>query len=170
MTKRTWIRGSIAVAAVVIVAAASVLVAAAAPRMQGRGGGFGFGEFGPGLPPLHMLAVALDMTEAQQQQAKSILDAHKTELQQVGQRARAAHEQVRTAVQAPEVNEQAIRSAVSALAQVQADGAVLRARVRQELLGVLTPEQRTKAAELENAMRNRVRGAPRERQRQGGAL
>ena len=166
MTKQTWIKGTIVMVAIALVATASVLIAAA-PRGHWGRGGFGFGDLGGGLPPLRMLAVALDMTDAQQQQAKSIIDSHRTELQQTFERARTAHEQVRAAIQAPEVNEQAIRSAVSALAQVQADGAVLRARMRQELLGVLTPEQRTKAAELESAARQHGRGAFRKHLRQG---
>lgn len=155
MTRKRLITGTIA--ALVLAVAASVALAAGARQGHGpRGFGGGMG-FGPGLPPLRMLAVALDLTEAQQQQARAILDAHKAELQQIRERGRTAHEQVRAAVEAPAVDEAAIRAAVDAAAKVQADAAVLRAKIRQEVFNILTPEQRTKAEQLKDTAREGMR-------------
>jgi protein CpxP len=163
MTRKRLVTGSIA--ALVLALVATVSVAAGGRQGHGpRGFGGGMG-FGPGLPPLRMLAVALDLTEAQQEQARAILDAHKTELQQLGERSRTAREQVRAAVEAPALNEAAIRAAVDAASKVQADGAVLHAKIRQEVFNVLTPEQRAKAEQLKNTARDGMR---RRMQRQGG--
>jgi len=117
------------------------------PARAGRGGG----------PPMRMLALALDLTDAQQEQIKAIYEGHRQEFDQLRTRGRTAQSAVRAAVQADEVNEQAIRAAVSARAQVEADGAVLRAKVGKEVQGLLTPEQRTKADALRKAMPGRFR-------------
>lgn len=155
MTRKRLITGSIA--ALVLALAATAAVAAGAGQGHGpRGFGRGMG-FGPGLPPLRMLAVALDLTEAQQEQARAILEAHKTELQQLRERGRTAHEQVRSAVEAPAVNEAAIRAAVDAASKIQADAAVAHAKIRQEVFNILTPEQRAKAEQLRNTARDGMR-------------
>lgn len=156
-------RGAVGAALVL----AMVIGAAGSAWAQGpRGGRSWAGDgFGAGLPPLRMLAVALELTDAQQDQIRSILQGQRESMQEVGQRMRTARAGVDAAVRAPQVNEEAIRSAVGALAQVQGDAAVLRAKVRQDVLAQFTPEQRTKAEELEQSRRgwNRDRGA-----RQGG--
>jgi protein CpxP len=154
MTRKRVITGSIAALVLAVVA---VVAAAAAPGPGHGRRGFGGMGFGPGLPPLRMLAVALDLTEAQQQQAQAILDAHKAELQQLRERGRTAHEQVRAAVEAPALNEAAIRSAVDAQSKVQADAAVLHAKIRQVVFNILTPEQRAKAEQLRNTAREGMR-------------
>lgn len=147
MTAYRWLtRRAVAAVVAVLIAGSAAAVFAAGPQRGRHAGGF------DGFPPLRMMAVALDLTDAQQQQIKSVLDSHKTEFQQIAQRSRAARQQVQAAVNASDVNEQAIRSAVNAQAQVQADGAVLRARVRQEVFATLTPEQRAKAEQLRSAM------------------
>jgi Spy/CpxP family protein refolding chaperone len=105
-----------------------------------------------------MLAVALDLTQAQQDQATSILGAHKADFRQLAERGRAAQDTVRQAVEATEFNEQAIRAAVAARGLVEADAAVLRAKVQQELTALLTPEQKTKADQLRAAMAHGPRG------------
>jgi Spy/CpxP family protein refolding chaperone len=156
MSKSKVVRG----VAVATVAVAMVVVSAAAAWAQGpRGGRFAGGPgFGPGLPPLNVLAVALELTDAQQEQIRSILSGHRDAMRQNGERMRSAHQAVEAAVRAPEVNEGAIRSAVASLSQVQADAAVLRAQVRHEVYAQFSAEQRTKAEQLEQSRRT-----PRER-------
>jgi Spy/CpxP family protein refolding chaperone len=106
-------------------------------------------------PPMKMLALALDLTDAQQEQIKAIFDGHRPDFDDIRNRARTARQAVRQAVVSDEVNEQAIRSAVTARAQVEADGAILRARIRKEVQAVLTPEQRANAEAFRKVMPGR---------------
>jgi Spy/CpxP family protein refolding chaperone len=55
------------------------------------------------------------------------------------------------------VNEQAVRAAAAQVATVQADLAVAQARVHADIWNILTPEQQTKAKELEQQAQARAR-------------
>jgi Spy/CpxP family protein refolding chaperone len=151
---KQMVRG-VVVAALAVVMVAGAAASSFAQGPKGRAGGPGFGPgFGGGLPPLHVLAVALDLTEAQQEQIRTIVAGQRDTMQQLGQRMRTARQGVEAAVRAPQVNEAGIRSAVAALSQVQADAAVVRAQVRQEVFALFTPEQRAKAEQLEQSRRS----------------
>ena len=82
------------------------------------------------------------------------MENHKDELQQVGQRTQEARKALRQAETAEAFDEGAIRAASNGLSSVT-DGAVLRAKVRSEVMQALTPEQQAKAAQL----RGRARAA-----------
>jgi Spy/CpxP family protein refolding chaperone len=131
-----------------------MVATAAGHAWHGRRGGFGFGG-GYGFPPLPRLASALDLTQAQQDQAKAILEGHRADFRQLRERSRTAHEAVRKAIEAEPVNEQAIRTAVGQASQVEADAAVLRANVRQQVLALLSPDQRTKLDEMKQSFHER---------------
>jgi protein CpxP len=90
----------------------------------------------------------LDLTEAQRGQIKAVVDGHKPDFGEIGKRMREARKRLQAAMQAPVVDEVAIRAASADVAAVEADANVLRATVRVEVFNILTPEQRTKAAEL----------------------
>jgi periplasmic protein CpxP/Spy len=151
---KQMVRG-VVVAALAVVMVAGAAASSFAQGPKGRAGGPGFGPgFGGGLPPLNMLAVALELTDAQQAQIRSIMEGQRDTMRQLGERMRTAHQGVEAAVRAPEVNEAAIRSSVAALSQVQADAAVARAQVRQEVFALFTPEQRVKAEQLEQSRRS----------------
>ena len=160
MTTRTILRsGVLALGAAAVVAGTVLVGTAAAPVAPAQRVSQTFND-GPAPdgrrgPPLRMLAVALDLTDAQQDQIKAIFEGHRPEFEQLKTRARTAQTAVRTAIEADEVNEQAIRSAVTARAQVEADGAVLKAKMRKEVQALLTPEQRTKADALRKALPSR---------------
>ena len=162
MTTQTMLKSGVVALGAAALVAGTVLVGTAVPAAwaqqvsqifndgpvrAGRGGG----------PPMRMLSLALDLNDAQQEQIKAIFEGHRQEFDELRLRGRTAQGAVRAALEADEVNEQAIRSAVSARAQVEADGAVLRAKVRKEVQALLTPEQRTKAAALRKAMPGRFR-------------
>jgi Spy/CpxP family protein refolding chaperone len=115
----------------------------------------------------------LGLTEQQREQVRSIMQSHRQELQALAERTRTAREMLRDAQQADTVDEIAIRDASRQLAEVQADSAVLHARIRQEALGVLTQEQRERAEALRTQREQRLeerrqRLQGRLRQRPGG--
>jgi protein CpxP len=90
----------------------------------------------------------LDLTDAQRQQVRTIVQNHREEMRQLGERAREARLAVRQASEAATLDENAVRTASNGLGAIMADQAVLRAKMRAEVMQVLTPEQRAKAAEL----------------------
>jgi Spy/CpxP family protein refolding chaperone len=63
----------------------------------------------------------------------------------------------RVAINQVPVNEQAVRAAAAQVATVQADLAVAQARVHADIWNILTPEQQTKAKELEQQAQARAR-------------
>ena len=117
------------------------------PQMMGPGG---FRMMGLGR-----LFRQLGVTADQRQQIRVILEKHRADLKPLMDQALAARRGLSDAIQAPAVNEQAIRDASAKLAAVQADLAVLRAKIRTEAFQVLTPEQREKALELQKQARER---------------
>lgn len=99
---------------------------------------------GPILPlPL------LNLTEAQMDQVKDVMERHRPDMDAAMKKVQAARQAQQKAVTAIPFDESAIRVAADATGAAAADAAVLRARVRSELWGLLTPEQQTRAKQLE---------------------
>ncbi len=143
----------------VILAALVLLVAGVAARAQGPGGFRGRGPGGPGgLGPGLPLA-ALNLTEAQREQARAITAQHQQQTRTLRERLRTAHAAREAAVEATPVDEGRIRDAMQDLAAVEADLAVEQARLRSELFAILTAEQQAEAqkvkAEREARMKER---------------
>jgi len=134
---------------------AGLVTTSAVHAQAGRGRGFGrpgFARMGPGGPggPGGMMAGlrGLDLTEAQRDQARAVVEQYRPQFEQVGTQARDAHAALRTAVTADGFDEGAIRAAHVAVAAADVEIAVLQARVHADVMNLLTPEQRQKAAEL----------------------
>ena len=173
--KTTWMAAGLA--AVLIAGAAGTVAMAQQPAQpqapQGPFMGGRMGRFGPGGPggpggmagrfglPLGQLG----LTDAQHDQVRGIVESHRAELQQVAQRTQEARKALRQAETAEAFNEGAIRAASDTLHAAMTEGAVLRARMRSEVLQVLTPEQRTKAAQLQ-ALRDQRMQQRQQRQQQ----
>lgn len=182
-TLRTVLAAGVAVA---LVAGAAAVTAAA--RGQGPGGGpgmmgpgpggpdgpgFGPGRRGPGGPVGLMRGLrGLDLSEAQRESVRAIAEQHKAEFQSIGERMRTAQKALHEVEIAETLDEAAIRAKVSDRAAVEADAAVLRARVHQEVWALLTPEQQQKARELRAQLEQRMqerhqRFQQRQQQRKG---
>lgn len=117
-------------------------------RGAGRFGGPGGGPGGP-MGMLPMLAPELQLTDAQRDQVKTIVDSHRDEWKALADRSRAAHESLQAAVTAPTVDESLIRAKSADLAAIEADAAVARAHAHAEVLQILTADQKAKLKELE---------------------
>jgi protein CpxP len=121
------------------------------------------GELGRGLRQL-------ELTDAQREQLRGVMQSHQAEFREIGDRLRTAHEALRAAVTADAVDEPAIRARSADVAAIQADAAVLRARVHQEVFSLLTAEQQAKARELKAQAEARMKErASRLRERRGRA-
>jgi protein CpxP len=120
------------------------------PGGPGGPGGFFAGPdgFGGGFGGPMALLRQLDLTDDQRAQVRQVMDTHRDELRAIGERVMAAHRAQNDAVTAAQFDEQVVRSKSAELAAVEADAAVLRAKLHSEVFALLTPEQQAKAAEL----------------------
>lgn len=153
MTNRIKITLAAGLVALTVAAMAPLAMAQDEPARR-RGPGPGFGgppPGGPGMPGMRggpMMGLGgLDLTEAQQGQVKSIVDSHQAEIRAAGQKIGAAREAMRTLLEADQIDESAIRAKSMEVAAAEADAAIIQARVRHEIFGLLTAEQLQKAKE-----------------------
>ena len=142
---------------------------AAADAQPGRGGpgagGPGFrGPGGPGAAMGDLLAVhpdlplrALNLTDAQREQVRAILDSHRAEAQSLRQRAGAAHQALRAATTSATVDEAAITQQSQAFGGLIAEAAVLRARVRGRPSGANGAAPPEEVRSLERGVRRTAR-------------
>lgn len=170
-TRLSWTRilvglgGALAVAGLISFA----VVYAEAPQDPGQGMMMhGMGPGGFRMMALGRAFRELGISSEQRQQIRGILEKHKADFKPLMDQALAARRGLADAIQAPALNEQAIRDAGARLAAVQADLAVLGAKVRAEAFQVLTPEQRQKAIELQKQARERMENRRQSRKPMGG--
>ena len=113
-----------------------------APRMFGR------------------LARTLSLSADQKAQIKSILRSHAPEIEAQITAGAAARRALHNAIQMQPVDESAIRARATEAGSVHAEGAVLFAKIRAEVLPILTSEQKQKLQSLDERMRGHgARGA-----------
>jgi periplasmic protein CpxP/Spy len=117
------------------------------PFAEGRGGPGGpMGALGP------MIAAHLNLTDAQKDQVKGIMDSHRDESRALGDRAMKARQALQAAVMADAVDEGLIRTRAAELATIESDLAVARARIHAEIFRILTPDQQAQAREAVSQM------------------
>jgi len=125
------------------VAGLLTLWAAAVGFAQAKRAGHAHGMFG------QRMAQQLGLTAAQQQQIKSILQAEKPKMQPLMQELKQERQQMNSLTESGNFDEAAVRAAATKQAQTETDLGVERARVKSQIFAVLTPDQRTKAQEME---------------------
>ena len=126
------------------------------PPPGGPGGRFG-GPGGPmgALGPLGPLMRRADLTDAQREQVRAVVESHRDEMQAIGERARPAHEALQAALTNATFDEDTIRARYAEVAIVEADAAVAQARVYSEVFQILTPEQQAQVKKLQEEMKER---------------
>jgi protein CpxP len=126
---------------------------------QGRGGpgGPGQGMAGPrGHGPRFDFGLrGVQLTDAQREQVRSIVESHRAEFQATGQALRDAHRAFAEATRAESIDEATVRTRATAVASAMADEAVLRSKVRAEVHALLTPEQQQQLKERQAEMQKR---------------
>jgi Spy/CpxP family protein refolding chaperone len=104
---------------------------------------------------------ALNLTQAQRDEIRTLREAQRKDSQALREQMRAARQQLQQAMRADVPDEAAVRSAAGAVAALQADLAVLQARARGQLMTVLTPEQQGKLKEARARAAQRAQRAMR---------
>ena len=120
---------------------------APAGRQDGFGGP-GRGRGGPGGPLAGLPLRELNLTDAQREQVRQIVDSRQQETRAIGERAMAARQALRTATTSPSFDEALVRAKAAEVAAIDADMAVARARIFADVFQILTPEQQAKVKEL----------------------
>jgi protein CpxP len=121
---------------------------------------------GPGGPRhgdmLEHMARALNLTEDQKQQVKTIMDSAHAAAEANHAKAEEIHKQLEAAVANGQFDEAQVRALANQKAQLDADMMVEHLRAMSKVFAILTPEQRTKAQELHKQMgeRHRREGPP----------
>jgi periplasmic protein CpxP/Spy len=125
---------------------------------QGPGGpGFGQGRGGPrGGAGMDAGLRGLDLTEAQREQVRAIMQSHRSERQSARKALADAHRQLAEATRGTNVDEALIRERSTAVANALAADAILRARIRSEVHALLTPEQQQQLQERRATMQKRM--------------
>ena len=136
--------------------ASGVVAIAAAGLLAGRlsAGAFPERTHADGAPRIFRhLSRALDLSDDQKTQIKTILKSHAAEIETQMKASAAARRALHDAVLAQPADEAAIRARAADLGRVQGDGAVLFSKFRTEIQPILTPEQRDKMQTLRERMR-----------------
>ncbi len=145
-SKRTWF----------LVVGASVILAVVAAFAQG-GGRRGPGGFE------HMLGFYsdyLDLTSAQQDQIKAIWQKEKANLQPLMQQMRQFHSQMNQLTQDGSFDEAKVRALAAQQSQTMIELAVQHARIKSEMMQVLTADQKAKFAAFQAKRAARFAQAP----------
>lgn len=150
---RTWKLMTAAALGVALTAGAGLATVAAreqGPTGPGRGMNGRRGPGGPGGPggALALPLRGLNLTDTQREQVRATTDGHRAEFDAIRTRMGAARAALQEAVTADTFNEATVRQRSVDVAAVEADAAVLRAKVHAEVWALLTPEQQQKAREL----------------------
>lgn len=112
-------------------------------------GSEGFGHRGFGARMLGFYADYLDLTDAQQAQVKDILAKEKPTIRPLIQQLEQAHQQMNQLEQAGTFDETKVRAVANQQSQTMTELLVQKARIKSELMTVLTPEQKDKMAKME---------------------
>ena len=97
----------------------------------------------------------IDLTEAQRDQIRTITQSHQDATRAAHTKLREAHRALAEATHADTIDEAAIRARSTDVATAMADEAILRGRIRAEVLATLTAEQQATLKERQTAMQQR---------------
>ena len=142
MTRSIWATA----AALIIAAAVAIPVIAQPPQGRGGPGGpMGPGGFGGrgGFPMLH----ALDLTDAQREQIRTITRQQRDATDSPQQKLATLQKQLHLAILAESPDTQKIDELKTAITAAAGEALTSRIDIESRIAQVLTPEQRTKARE-----------------------
>ena len=119
-------------------------------KRTGAFGGHGFGKM------IGFYTDYLDLTDAQQAQMKDILTKEKPTMQPLMQQLRQSHQQMQALEQASTFDEAKVRTLATQQSQAMTELIVQKARIKSELMGVLTSDQKDKLAKMQARRQARI--------------
>lgn len=139
----------LAVAMLAAAALSQTVVNTAQSGGHWHGRGFGARMFG-------LNAHYLELTDAQQAQMKDILTKEKPTIRPLFQQLAQGRQQMSQLEQAARFDEATVRTLATQQSQTMTELMVQKARIKSELLAVLTPDQKTKLAQREARRQARI--------------
>jgi protein CpxP len=97
----------------------------------------------------------LDLTDAQKAQMKQIRQNSREEMRPLMEQIRAKRQEIRQAQAGGTVDEALVSQKLTEIAPLEAKMVAERARIHQQMLSVLTPEQRTKLEQLREQFKSK---------------
>jgi Spy/CpxP family protein refolding chaperone len=116
--------------------------------------GPGAGRVGMRARIQRRLIKALALTDAQKQQAQSIRQTTKAQAQPLAQQLKTARQELAAAVQAGDQTK--IQQAAQNVGNLQGQLLAVRSRGKAQFYAILTPEQKAKAAEFQQKVKQRL--------------
>ncbi len=113
------------------------------------------GQFGKRGGGMGRLFSKLDLTDAQKAQIKQIHENSREELRPLKEQIRAKRQEIRQAQAGGTVDEALVRQKLTEIAPLEAKMMSERARIHQQTLSVLTPEQKTKLEQMREQFKSR---------------
>ncbi len=107
---------------------------------------------------LEKMGAILDLTEEQKNQFATLLNQQWQEKQQLRDEMRASRDEMREAQSAANFNETDFRAKAAKQAELKTEMMVARAKTKQQIYALLTPEQQEKADTLRGMMGGRDKG------------
>lgn len=114
---------------------------------------------------LDMMSEVLDLSDDQQQQIEALYQTQYEQNSATREQMRAGQQELRDKMRADDFNEAEFRSLAEKQAQLKTDRMVEKAKIKQQIFAILTPEQQEKANKL---MSLRGEGKGRHGGRHGG--
>jgi Spy/CpxP family protein refolding chaperone len=109
------------------------------------------------MGPLGQLPLReLNLTSAQQEQVRSLMQSRQDEMRPLAERAMTAREALHQATTSGTLDEGLVRTRASEVAAAEADIAVAQARLYADLFQVLTAEQQAKVKEIQTQRQERT--------------
>jgi protein CpxP len=142
---------------VLSIGAALMLAFAFAAAQAPHGFGGPDGDVGP---MMGFFSDYLDLSSAQQDQVKAIWDKEKSTLQPLMQQMNSNRAAMRALEQSGTFDETKTRAQATANAQTQIELEVQHARIKAEMMQVLTADQKTKLASFEAKREARMKNGP----------
>ena len=130
-------------AAILVLTLSATLAFSQGFKRAGAFGGHGFGGM------LGTDADYLELTDAQKAQMKDILTKEKPSIQPLMQQLRQSHLQMQQLEQAGGFDEAKVRAIATQQSQTMTEFTVQKARIKSELMTVLTPDQKDKLSKLQ---------------------
>ena len=115
-------------------------------RGFGHRGGFG------------RLAKKLNLTDAQKEQVKQIMEASKAKIQPLKENMKSIHQQMEAATADGKFDEAQVQALATQQANIMAQMIVEKERIKSQFFAILTPEQQAQAKQLKEQMKEKFKG------------
>lgn len=140
----------IAILAIVVLGLGAVFIFAQKGRM--RHGGFGDGFGGRGFA---RMAQKLNLSDEQKSQVKTIMEDSKTRVKPLMESLRENRKQAENLGQDGAFNEEQVNQIADSQSETMKQLFIEKEKTKAQIFAVLTPEQRTQAAEMKEQFKNR---------------